>query len=141
MRTLVALAAMALLAGTAGSARAANIHSPAIPTLHSTTFEGGTLINTSGACYIRNVGVTPITLEVSFFQNFGSPLAASFQNCNQAPLPPGRTCVALINDLPDDVVFSCSASVRGSAKNLRATLEHRGITSAGFKILAAEDLR
>lgn len=140
MKSLAALAAAVCLTA-AGVAQAATISSPALPTLHATDFEGGNLFNTTGACYVRNVGKTPISLEVKFFQNFGSELAASFQNCNQAPLAAGRTCVALVNDLPDDVVFSCSATIAGSAKNVRASVEQRGITVNGLEVLLAEDLR
>lgn len=141
MKTPAALAAAACLCIAAAAAQAATISSPALPTLHATDFEGGNLINTTGACYVRNVGKGPVAVQVKFSQNFGSDLPASFQNCNQAPLPPGRTCVALINDLPDDVVFSCSATITGSAKNVRATIEQRGITVNGFEVIAAEDLR
>jgi len=129
------------LTAGAGVVQAATISSPALPTLHATDFEGGNLFNTTGACYVRNVGKTPISLEVKFFQNFGSELVASFQNCNQAPLAAGRTCVALVNDLPDDVVFSCSANIAGSAKNVRGSLEQRGITVNGLEVLVAEELR
>jgi len=141
MKSLAALAAAACLTASAVVAQAATISSPALPTLHATDFEGGNLFNTTGACYVRNVGKTPAGVNVKFFQNFGVELASSFQNCNQAPLPPGRTCVALINDLPDDVVFSCSATIAGSAKNIRASIEQRGITVNGLEVLLAEELR
>lgn len=141
MKTFAALAAVVSLVGITGLSHAATIASPAIPTLHATDFEGGSLYGTTGACYVRNVGRVPVSLEVKFFQNFGVELSPSFQNCNSVPLAPGRTCVALVNDLPDDVVFSCSATASGSPKNLRAMIEQRGITDAGLKVIVAEDLR
>jgi hypothetical protein len=128
-----ALGAAALLLGTTGLSHAAQIGSPALPT--------GTL--TAGACYIRNVGADPIAVKVKLFENFGSELALSFQNCNDVPLAPGRTCVLLVNDLPDDVFFWCSAtaSVTGLRGKLRGTIELRAITGSGLRVIIAEDLR
>jgi hypothetical protein len=141
MKTLAVFAAAISLLGMTGLSHAATLASPAIPTLHATDFEGGSLFGTTGACYVRNIGRVPVSLTVEFQQNFGVNLAASFQNCNAAPLAPGRTCVALINDLPDDVVFSCHVTASGSPKSLRAMVEQRGITSAGLKVIVAERLR
>jgi hypothetical protein len=132
MKIYIALAAAAFLWASASFSHAAQtITSPGLPT--------GT--NTAGACYIRNVGATPVSLQVTALLNF-SPgfITPSFQNCNDAPLPAGRTCVLLVNDLPDDVAFSCSA-VASSAKNLRAAAELRAITSSGLIVLLAEELR
>jgi hypothetical protein len=133
MKKHTALAALGFLLGTAGISHAAQtITSAALPT--------GT--NTAGACYIRNVGTSPISLQVEALLNFSTGfISPSFQNCNQAPLPGGRTCVLLVNDLPDDVTFECSAVVSGSVKNLRATAELRQITTSGLKVILAEDLR
>jgi hypothetical protein len=141
MKTYAVLTAAASLLGITSFSHAATINSPALPTLHSTTFEGGELIETGGACYIRNVGPTPIAVEVKFFQNFGVELDPGFQNCNDAPLAAGRTCVLIVSNLPDDVVFSCSAKTAGSAKNLRGILEMRGHTANGLKVILAEELR
>lgn len=130
MKTYAVLTAAASLLGITGLSHAAQISSPLLPT--------GT--GTSGACYIRNVGSSPISLQATISQNVDFPVIVNFQNCNNAPLPAGRTCVVLVNDLPDDVFFSCSAVVDGSAKNLRGTVEVRDISPI-LKVLAAEELR
>jgi hypothetical protein len=140
MKTYAILTAAASLWGITGLSHAAQIASPALPTLHSTTFVGGELIETGGACYIRNIGTSPISVEVKFFQNFGVELAPDFQNCNGAPLAAGRTCILRISNLPDDVVFACSATA-SNVKNLRGILELRGDTASGLKVLLAEELR
>lgn len=130
MKTSITFSTIAVLLGITGLSYAAQVTSPLLPT--------GT--GTSGACYIRNVGSSPISLQATIFQNVDFPVIVNFQNCNNAPLPAGRTCVVLVNDLPDDVFFSCSAVVSGSAKNLRGTVEVRDI-SPTLKVLAAEELR
>ncbi|HEY8515546.1 MAG TPA: hypothetical protein VIS07_08535 [Candidatus Binatia bacterium] len=141
MKILTRLAAVAALVGTTAVAQAATLSSPMLPTFHATDFVGGSMLGNAAACYVRNVGKKPVKLEVKFQQNFGSDLPSSFQNCNAVPLAPGRTCVALINDLPDDVAFGCTAVVSGSAKNVRASVEFRALTVFGQKVLVAEDLR
>jgi hypothetical protein len=142
MKTYAVLTAAASLWGITGLSHAGTIASPALPTLHSTTFVGGELIETGGACYIRNVDTDDsISVEVKFFQNFGVELAPDFQNCNNAPLGPGKTCVLIISNLPDDVVFACSAKATGSVKKLRGILELRGHTASGLKVILSEELR
>lgn len=131
MRMYSVIAAIAFLLGSGGATHAAQIVSPPLPTSE----------NTAGACYFRNVGTTPITLQVDTWLNF-SPgfISPSFQNCNQAPLPGGRTCVVLVDDLPDDVTFACSAVV-SSATNLRGIAEVRQITNGGLRVVVSEELR
>ena len=97
-------------------------------------------VDTAGACYIRNVGKTPVPVQVEMYQNAGFPIIISFQNCNDAPLPAGRTCVVIANDLPDDVTFQCSATATGSAKNLRGNVELRAIPG-GLRVILADELR
>jgi hypothetical protein len=118
--------------GITGLSHAATIVSPALPT--------GT--NTGGACYIRNVGTKSVSLQVTALNNF-SPgfINPNVNTCNPTPLAAGRTCILLVNDLPDDVTFACSAVVKGSAKNLRGVAEVRAITVGGLKVIVAEDLR
>jgi hypothetical protein len=53
----------------------------------------------------------------------------------------GRTCVLLVNDLPDDVTFECSAVVSGNPKNVRASAEIRALPPSGAKVILAEELR
>ena len=130
MKISAVLTAAAALLGMTGLSHAATIASPLLPT--------GT--GTSGACYIRNVGTKPISLQATISQNVDFPVIVNFQNCNNAPLAAGRTCVVLVNDLPDDVFFSCSAVVAGSEKNLSGTVEVRDVSPI-LKVLAAEELR
>jgi hypothetical protein len=122
-----------MLLGTVGASHAAQtIISAGLPT---TT-------NTSGACYIRNVGTRPVTIELKALINYSSAfIQPSFENCNAAPLAPGKTCVLLLNDLDDGVSFACSAAIGGSAKNVRGSVEVRALTAAGPKVVLSERLR
>lgn len=135
MKVKIALAAMAALLGSASLTPAAQtIVSPALQTASGT----------AGACYIRNVGSTPIFLQVTVLENFSPDfITPDFQNCNgEAALAPGKTCVLLVNDLPDDVTFECSATaLSGNVRNLRGTAELRLIDRNGLQVLAAQDLR
>jgi hypothetical protein len=132
MKTFAALALVASsLAVAAPSPAGQRISSPALPTE----------VNNASACYIRNVGPVPVSLQAKLYQYFGSDLAPSYDGCNGTPLAPGRSCVLLVNDLPDDVIVACAADVAGSAKFLRGTLELRQITSSGLVTLIAADLR
>jgi hypothetical protein len=61
MRLSSVLTALALLSGGAGLAHASQIiTSPPLQTVE----------NTAGACYIRNVGTRPITVQISPLVNF-----------------------------------------------------------------------
>jgi hypothetical protein len=132
MKTMISLAALAALLGIAGAARAGTITSGGIPTG----------VNNNAACYFRNVGKTPLTFHaqglINFSRNFTTP---SFQNCNDAPLAPGRTCVLIWNDIDDDTAFACTADVFGNAKNLRAAAELRAPVTGGLKVVASSELR
>jgi hypothetical protein len=130
MKLHATMLAAATLVGMASAAQAGQ-------TIASPTFRTG--VDNGGACYVRNVGRVPVSVQVKISQNFGADLLPSFQSCNQAPLAPGRTCVALVADLPDDVTFACSATASGSAKYLRGTLELRDLSPV-FKVLVAGDL-
>lgn len=131
MKTNSILVALTALLGIASAAQAATITSGGIPTG----------VNNNTACYFRNVGTTPISLEaqglINFTPGFTTP---SFQNCNDAPLAPGRTCVLIWNDIDDDTAFACTALVHGSAKNLRAAAELRAPVPGGLKVVAASEL-
>jgi hypothetical protein len=127
------LTALALFLGTAGFSHATQtIISAGLPT---TT-------NTSGACYLRNVGTRPVTVELKAMINYSSAfIQPSFENCNDAPLAPGKTCVLLLDDLDDGVAFACSAAVSGSARNVRGSVEVRALTPTGPKVVLSERLR
>jgi hypothetical protein len=100
-------------------------------------------IDNSAACYVRNTGTVPVAVEVKVFSNFGpnEPLNPSFQNCNNAPLAAGRTCVVLVNDLPDSQFVACSVTGDKLGK-VRGTLEIRESTpGTPLRVTVAQDLR
>jgi hypothetical protein len=132
MRKYPALLAAVSLLGTAAVSDAGQ-------RIISTSLRTG--VGTAGACYVRNAGKTPVPVQVEMYQNAGFPIIISFQNCNDVPLAPGRTCVVLANDLPDDVTFQCSVDATGSAKNLRGNVELRAITPSGLRVILADELR
>jgi hypothetical protein len=132
MKTYAALLSAACLLSTAAIADAGQ-------RIISTSIRTG--VGTAGACYIRNVGKTPIPVQAEMYQNAGFPIIISFQNCNDVPLAPGRTCVVIANDLPDDVTFQCSAEVAGSARNLRGNVELRAITPSGLRVILSDEVR
>jgi hypothetical protein len=132
MRTYAALLSAVCLLSTATLSHAGQ-------RIISTSLRTG--VDTAGACYIRNVGKTAIPVQVEMYQNAGFPMIISFQNCNDVPLAAGRTCVVLVNDLPDDVTFQCSAVAAGSAKNLRGNVELRAITPSGLRVLISDEVR
>ena len=78
MRTKTVLAALTALVASAGAAHAATtLTSAAIPTG----------VNNTTACYFRNVGTTPISLQAQGLINFlGGFTTPNFENCNEAPL-------------------------------------------------------
>jgi hypothetical protein len=85
-----------------------------------------------------------VSVQVAFLENFSAGfIAPDFESCNAAPLAPGRTCVLLVTDLPDDVTFECSATaVTGNVKNLRGTAELRAFSREGEPFtIAAQDMR
>ena len=128
MKRLAFLISGGVLVAFAGTAYAfAQLTSPPLPTS----------VNTSGACYVRNSGNKTIPVSVSLFSNNG--LIVNFDNCNTGPLGPGKTCVILVNDLPDDSFASCSATAEAVGK-LRGTLEIRENTPV-LRVLVSEDLK
>jgi hypothetical protein len=132
MKLPAALTALALLAGAGVSHAAQTIVSLDLPTV----------TNTSGACYLRNVGPQPIAVEIEALLNHTSGfISPSFQNCNDVPLAPGRTCALLVADLPDDVTWACSAVVTGNPRNLRGSIETRANTMTGPKVILTGDIR
>ena len=126
------VSAMAILFGIAGYSHAAQtIVSAGLPT--------GT--NTAGACYVRNIGTRPVSVNLTASVNYTAPVQPTFESCSQAPLDPGRSCVLLVDGLDNSVTFACAAAIGGSAKNVRGNVEVRLITPAGLKVVAAETMR
>jgi len=124
---------LALVFGIAGVSHAAQtITSPALPTV----------TNTAAACYLRNVGTRPVSVQLMALTNFTPGITTpSFENCNEAPLAPGKSCVLLMNDLDDDVNFACTAAVSGSARDVRGAVEIRQITAGGLRVVLSADLQ
>jgi hypothetical protein len=122
-----------LLGGTSAAHAAQTLVSAALPTPSGT----------GGACYIRNVGRAPISLQAAMLENFTPGfIAPDVDTCSDTPLAAGKTCVLLVNDLPDDVTFECSAQVTaGSVKNLRGTAELRQISDVAQTVIAAQDMK
>ena len=138
MRLSSVLTALALLSGGAGLAHASQIiTSPPLQTAN----------NTAGACYIRNVGTRPITVDISPLINFTAGFRTpDFNNCSNnndgVPLQPGHTCVLLMNTLDADVTFACTAVIGGNAKNVRGSIEVRSILpGGGAQTILADELR
>lgn len=133
MKTKTVLATLIALLASAGAAHAATtLTSAAIPTG----------VNNNTACYFRNVGTTPISLQAQGLINFlGGFTTPNFENCNEAPLAAGRSCILLWNDIDDDTTFACSVTVKGNAKNLRAAAELRAPVPGGMKVVASSELR
>src|SRR4030095_869164 len=132
MKHRTAPAALALLLGSAGLAHAAQtITSPGLPTA----------TNTSAACYLRNGGTRPVFVQMGGLLNYTPGIVIpDFQNCNDAPLAPGKSCVFLLNQLDDDITFACAAVV-SSPRSVRGAVEIREITPAGPKVIASEEMQ
>ena len=133
MKTHVTGLAAALLFSMSGLAEAAQtISSAAIPV---------TTLPDNFACYVRNVGRTPVSVTVQIVNSSGTMVHPDFDNCTAVPLAGGRNCVVLASGLTSDL-FACSATASGSAKNLRGTLELRRLLfGGGVEVEAADDLR
>jgi hypothetical protein len=112
----------ALLVGTTGRAHAAQtISSPLV------------LWTGQLGCYVRNVGATPITVNVQLIAIDGTAITPTFEDCNAAALAGGATCVVLAS--PATTAWAaCSATASRSAKNLRGTLELRYGLSANVRV-------
>jgi hypothetical protein len=136
MKARFALAATALLASATVAGAARTIVSSAIQTSH---FD-----ENAAACYVRNIGRTPMSVHVEFLENF-SPgfVAPDVDGCNgESPLAPGHTCVLLVNALPQDVTIECAATaLTGNVKSLRGRAELRFVQRSGVSVVGASDLR
>jgi hypothetical protein len=80
-----------------------------------------------GACYVRNNGTVPIAVDVQLFSNQPLEPPPDFNNCNSAPLAPGKNCLVLFLRLPDSSYAMCSVTADKVSK-LRGTLEIRSFS-------------
>jgi hypothetical protein len=124
------LTCVAILFGLTGVASAQQrLASPPLP-----KSQGNSL-----ACYVRNIGTSPMVVNVVMLQNvFSPPIAPDFDNCNTGPLGAGRTCVLLSRD-PDSTFVTCTATA-DRVSNLRGTLEIRETTPI-LRVLVSEELK
>jgi hypothetical protein len=127
MRPHVGLSIVALLSSMAGLASAGTISSAPVVSFW---------VDTQDACYVRNIGAKPVSVNVQIIRDDGAVVTPDFDSCNDGPLAPGTTCVVLA-DRTATGFSACSATTPGSAKNLRGTMEAR----FDFQIVSAQDLR
>ena len=137
MKGPLALAAIAALLGSATVA-------PAAQTIVSSAIQTSHFPENTAACYVRNVGRSPISVQVQFLENFTPGfVTADVDTCNgESPLEPGKSCFLRLNGLPADVTVECAATaLTGSVKNLRGRAELRFAQRNGETVTGAYDLR
>jgi hypothetical protein len=94
----------------------------------------------AGTCYIRNVGTTPVQVQVRLFSNNSMNIVRD--TCNTGPLGAGKTCVMFSLQLPDDSFVACSAKASNvNVSNLRGNIDIRHFVTGGAKVVVGEDLR
>jgi hypothetical protein len=132
MKTFVAASAVALLMGLGGSARAAQLASPPIPTHPFATNH-----TNEATCRIRNVGTRPVTVSVSMFSNNATVPIIDFCQGDGDPrtLAAGESCFVQVFT-PDDSFIGCTVTAP-TVKTLRGTLE----LDENFNTTVATDLR
>lgn len=109
MKSSIVSLTVGCLLGLVGSAQAAQIASPTIyGAYHQDTAE----------CVVRNVGKSNVTVDVAIVDESGNTLTTG-GNC-AAPIAPGDYCFrrTLISSA---VAYACTATVAGTAKDLRAS--------------------
>jgi hypothetical protein len=90
--------------------------------------------NGQDTCYVRNAGTRPVEVTAAITGEDGTAFPLSFQNCNDEPLAPSSTCL-VVAERPAGF-SACTATTKGSAKALRATLE----TRVELNVVSAQDL-
>jgi hypothetical protein len=96
--------------------------------------------DTAGACYVRNIGTTPVPVIVKLFSNNG--MGADIDTCNTVPLGAGKTCVLFTSQLPADSWAACSAQASNiNVPKLRGNMDVRHTVAAGARVIVDEDLR
>jgi hypothetical protein len=127
----VALLCALSLFNLVGSARAAQLLSPPL-----WTDEGN-----AGNCYVRNIGTTPVNVQVTLFSN-NSIAHIDVDTCNAGPLAAGKTCAVFALNLPDDSWAACSVKTSNiNASKLRGSVDIRHNPGHGYEVILDEDLR
>jgi hypothetical protein len=95
----------------------------------------------AGACYLRNIGTTPVPVIVKLFSNNTS--GVDIDTCNTVPLGAGKTCVVFTAHLPDDSWAACSAQATNiNVPKLRGNMDVRNsVAPPGARVVVGEDLR
>ena len=132
MRTYIAVTAFAVFLGLASLAQAAELLSPPLP------INARTNVGITGVCRLWNTGTSPVPVQVSVFSNNDFP-GYDIDNCNQAPLAGGHTCLVLVDRLPDDPYAACKVTASNVSK-LRGTFDISEATNE-FIVRVAEDLK
>jgi hypothetical protein len=108
MKSSIVSAVAGCILGLAGLADAAQIASPTIyGAFHQDTAE----------CIVRNVGKANVTLDVNILDESGNVVPAG-GNC-AAAITPGDYCFERAS-IGSGVAYACTATLQGSAKDLRA---------------------
>jgi hypothetical protein len=107
-KSIIASTVAGCLAALAGAAQAGQIASSTIyGAFHQDTAE----------CLVRNVGTSPVTVDVSILDESGNALTAG-GNCG-FPIAPGDYCFRR-TVISSGVAYACAATTSGTTKNLRA---------------------
>jgi hypothetical protein len=110
MKSSIVSAVAGCILGLSGLADAAQIASPTIyGAFHQDTAE----------CVVRNVGKSNVTVDVKILDESGNAVASN-GNCT-APITPGYYCFTR-TPISAGVAYACTATLAGSAKDLRASL-------------------
>lgn len=127
---------------TASFAVAVSLSSLAV-TAHAAELRSSPLwtdVGNAGACYIRNVGTNPVSVQVKLFSNNGMSIVRD--TCNTGPLGAGKTCAVFSLHLPDDSLVACSAKTSDvNVSNLRGNIDVRRFVAGGGEVVVGEDLR
>ena len=135
MHRLIALPNVALLCAVSlfnlvGPAHAAQLLSPPL----------WTDVGNAGNCYVRNIGTTPVNVQVTLFSNNG--MSINVDTCNAGPLAAGKTCAVFSLNLPDDSWAACSVKASNTnVSKLRGNVDIRHNPAHGYEVILDEDLR
>lgn len=127
----VALLCAVSLFNLIGPAHAAQLLSPPL----------WTDVGNAGNCYVRNIGTTPVNVQVTLFSNNGMG-PPNVDTCNTGPLAAGKTCAVFSLTLPDDSWAACSVKTSNiNVSKLRGNVEIRHNPAHGYEVILREELR
>jgi hypothetical protein len=127
----VALLCAVSLFNLIGPAHAAQLLSPPL----------WTDLGNAGNCYVRNIGTTPVNVQVTLFSNNGIG-HTDVDTCNTGPLAAGKICAVFSLTLPDDSWAACSVKTSNiNVSKLRGNVEIRHNPAHGYEVILREELR